>query len=65
MLVNYSLAEPVTTRTSPKVVIREYSANVSARYYQAFVDEAKGHKNHLTPTACVFYAHREYLLELC
>jgi hypothetical protein len=43
--------------------------------YQAIVDEAKGqkvdtnvyinveHKDYLTPTTCVFYAHREYLLD--
>ena len=39
--VNVDLT-PVTTRTPTKVVIREYSVNVSARHYQAIVDEAKG-----------------------
>jgi hypothetical protein len=53
--VNVDLT-PVTTRTPTKVVIREYSVNVSARHYQAIVDEANdpcapGSTNETPPVA--------------
>lgn len=40
VIVDINFLAPFTTRTS-KGIISEYSANLSAQYYQAIVDEAK------------------------
>lgn len=41
VIVDINFLTPFTTHTSSMVVIWGYSANVSAQYYQAIVDEAK------------------------